>query len=147
MYNVINQLTPIITDHHGRNKIEGVLFDKENQESVFQLGNYEFTVRHSYTLGYEANSGNDTWDMAGAIFVQTGENEYYIAGSGIVTTFKNIINPMLHVGILKTEEGRFVNNKWKIIRHLNGDQTHQGRHIRIFLNDYTIIRFELYSYE
>jgi beta-galactosidase GanA len=147
IYNIISQLTPVIEDHHGKDKIEGVLFDKENQESIFQLGYYEFTVRHSYTLGYEANSGNDTWDMAGAIIVQTGENEFYIAGSGIVATFKNLSNPMLNVGILKTDEGRFEDGQWKVIRHLNGDQTHQGRHIRIFLNDYSILRFELYNYE
>jgi beta-galactosidase GanA len=147
MYNIINQLMPVITAHHGKGKIEGVLFNKENQESIFQLGNYEFTLRHSYTLGYEPNSGNDYWDMAGAIIVQTGDDEFYIAGSGIVATFKNLNNPMLNVGILKTDEGRFENKQWKVIRHLNGDQTHQGRHIRIFLNNYSIIRFELYNYE
>jgi beta-galactosidase GanA len=147
IYNIINQLAPIITDHHGKDKIEGVLFDKENQESVFQLGNYEFTLRHSYTLGYEANSGNDTWDMAGAIIIQTDENEFYIAGSGIVATFKNLSNPMLNVGILKTDEGRFEDGHWKVIRHMNGDQTHQGRHIRILLDNYSILRFDLYNYE
>ena len=148
MYNVIDQLTPVITTHQGLDKIEGVLLDKQNQESVFQLGNYEFTVRHSYTLSYENNSRNDNWDMAGAIFVQTGDDEFYIAGSGIVVTFKNLSNPSLNAGILKDEEGRFENNnEWKIIRHLNGDQTHQGRHIRIFLDSYSIQRFELYNYD
>ena len=148
MYNVIDQLTPIITAHQGQDKIEGVLFDKQNQESVFQLGNYEFTVRHSYTLGYENNSRNDTWDMAGAIFVQTGDDEFYVAGSGIVVTFRNLSNPSLNVGILKVDEGRFENGKeWKVIRHLNGDQTHQGRHVRIFLDSYSILRFELYNYD
>jgi hypothetical protein len=147
MYNIISQLMPVITDHHGKGKIEGVLFNKENQESIFQIGNYEFTLRHSYTLGYEPASGNDEWDMAGAIIVQTGEDEFYIAGSGIVATFKNLNNPLLNVGILKTDEGRFENKQWKVIRHLNGDQTHQGRHIRIFLNKFSIIRFELYNYE
>jgi beta-galactosidase GanA len=147
MYNVIGQLIPIITAHQGQDKIEGVLLDKQNQETVFKLGNYEFKVRHSYTLGYENNSRNETWNMAGAIFVQTGEDEFYVAGSGFVVTFRNLSNPSLNVGILKVDEGRFENGKdWKIIRHLNGDQTHQGRHIRIFLDDYSILRFELYNY-
>ena len=147
IYNLINQLTPIITANHGQNKIEGVLFDKEIQESVFQLGNYEFTFKHSYTLGYEANSKNKNWETSGALIVQTGENEFYLAGSGVVITFKNIKNPDLNVGILKVDEGKFENNKWKVIRHMNGDQTHQGRHIRTFLVDYSIQRFELYNYE
>jgi len=155
IYNLLNQLTPIITTNHGQSKIEGVLFDKETQESVFRLGNYEFTFKHSYTLGYEANSRNDTWETAGAIIIQTGENEFYLAGSGVVATFRNIKNLELNVGILKADEGRFVrqdsfgeNNNWKVIRHLNGDQTHQGRHIRILLDDgFSIQRFELYDYE
>ena len=147
IYNLINHLTPIITASHGQHKIEGVLFDKDNQESVFQLGDYEFTAKHSYTLGYEANSKNDEWEPAGALIVQTGENEFYLAGFGVVVTFKNIKNPDLNVGILKTEEGKFENGNWKVIRHMNGDQTHQGRHVRTFLNDFSIQRFELYNYE
>ena len=148
MYNLIAQLTPLITANHGQNKIEGVLFDKETQETVFQLGNYEFTVKHSYTLGYEAGSINDAWETTGAIVIQTGEKEFYLAGSGVVITFKNKKNKELNVGILKAEEGRFENNHWKVVRHLNGDQTHQGRHVRILLADgFLIQRFELYNYE
>ena len=79
--------------------------------------------------------------------METDENEFYLAGSGVVITFKNLRNPDLIVGILKADEGKFENNKWKVIRHLNGDQTHQGRHIRIFLDNYSIQRFELYNYK
>jgi beta-galactosidase GanA len=147
MYELIDQLTPIITAHHGQHKMEAVLVDKENQENVFQLGDYEFTVRHSYTLGYENGSRNDTWEPAGALIIQTADDEFYMAGSGIVATFKNMSHPNLIVGILKVDEGRFENNEWKIIRHLNGDQTHQGRHVRIFYNDYSILRVELYNYD
>ena len=98
-------------------------------------------------MAYEADSRNEFWATTGAIVIQTGENEFYLAGSGIVITFRNIKNPDLIVGILKADEGEIENNKWKIIRHLNGDQTHQGRHIRIFLDDYSIQRFELYNYK
>jgi len=81
------------------------------------------------------------------LIVQTADSEYFLAGSGVVITFKNIKNPDLNVGILKADEGKYVDNQWKVIRHLNGDQIHQGRHIRIFLNEYSIVRFELYDYE
>jgi len=147
VYNLIKQLTPIITANHGEKKIEGVLFDKENQETVFTLGDYEFTAKHSYTLGYEANSKNETWESSGAIIIQTNQNEFFVAGSGVVLTFKNTKNPNLTVGLLKVDEGKFENGKWKVIRHMNGDQTHQGRHVRAFVNDFSIQRFELYNYE
>ena len=113
MYKLIDQLTPIITANHGKGRIAGVLLDKENYENVVRLGKYEFTIRHSYTLGYEMDSKNENWDMTGAIIVQTDDNEFYVAGSGIVITFKNVENENLVVGILKVDEGRFENNKWK----------------------------------
>lgn len=148
VYHLIAQMTPIITANQGQNKIDGVLFDKNHQETLLRFGDYEFTVRHSYTLGYEENAKNEEWETTGALIVHTDENEFYLAGSGVVITFANVKNPPLNVGILKAEEGRFENGEWKVIRHLNGDQTHQGRHIQILRSDgYTIQRFELYNYE
>lgn len=147
MYGLIKQLTPIITSNQGKNRIEGVLLDKENEGSVVVLGNYEFTFKHSYKLGWESESKNEIWDMAGAIIVQTDDNEFYVAGNGIYVTFKNLKNSKLNVGILKVDEGIFEDGNWKITRHLNGDQTHQGRHLRIFKEDYKIQRLELYNYE
>ena len=147
MYRLLAQLTPIITAHHGQNKIEGVLLDKDNPQDQFVLGDYQFTVRHSHTLGWEVEAQNEIWEPAGAIFIQTGDREYYIAGSGITATFKNVAEPNKITGILKNEEGHFEENQWKIYRHLNGDQTHQGRHIRIFRAQHAIQRLELYNYE
>ena len=51
------------------------------------------------------------------------------------------------VGILKTDRNTLNDGKWTIYEHLNGDQTHQGRHIRSFVDDVSIHRFTLYEYE
>ncbi|QCX37626.1 mannonate dehydratase [Aureibaculum algae] len=147
MYGLIQQLIPIIMENQGFGNIEGVLLDKENEGSVIKLGDYEFTFNHSYKLGWEAEAKNETWDMAGAIIIQTDDDEFYVAGNGIYVTFKNLKNPNLTVGILKVDEGIFENGNWKILRHLNGDQTHQGRHLRIFKENYKIQRLQLYNYE
>lgn len=40
------------------------------------------------------------------------------------------------------EDGHFDN-----IRHLNGDQTHQGRHVRISVGEFKILHIKLYEYE
>lgn len=145
-YNVINQLYPLISKSIGRKKMEGVLLDKDKILTTVVLGDYEFSFKNSYTLGWEAGATNDVWDSGGAIIIQTGSNEFYIAGTGIVVTFKNWKNRGKTVGILKNEEGVFENGKWKVLRHLNGDQTHQGRHIRISHDDYSIQRVQLYEY-
>ncbi len=146
-YALINQLNPLITARHGENLIDGVLLDKEKILTTVVLGDYEFSFKNSYTLGWEAGASEAVWDSGAAIIIQTGKNEFYIAGTGVVVTFKNWKKRNHIVGILKNEEGVFENGTWKIVRHLNGDQTHQGRHIRISHGDYSIQRVELYEYK
>jgi beta-galactosidase GanA len=147
MYQLLDQLSPIISTNQGQNKMDGVMLDKDNPQMVLALGDYEFTFKHSHTLGWEAAAGNETWEMAGAVIIQTGTNEFYIAGSGVVATFKSLKDPNERVGILKVDEGIFEEGNWKVLRHLNGDQTHQGRHLRIFKNDFLIQRLSLYTYK
>jgi len=47
----------------------------------------------------------------------------------------------------KNDLGYFKDGEWIVYRHLNGDQTHQGRHIRSFVDDVSIQRFTLYEYD
>ncbi len=147
MYHLISQLIPMITSNQGQGKIEGALLDKENQDTIIQMGEFECTFRHAYSLGWSPEAEEDEWPLASAIMIQTAEKEFYIAGTGIVVTFKPLHNDSLNAGILKVDEGVFDNNNWKILRHLNGDQTHQGRHIRIPVGEYSIQRLELYTYK
>lgn len=145
MYDILAQLIPIITNNQGQGKIEGVLLGRD-QDTIIHMGKYEFAFDHEFTLGWSPGAKEDEWPMASAIIIQVADNEFYIAGSGIVATFKPLQSSSLNAGILKAEEGRFENNQWVISRHLNGDQIHQGRHIRIPYGEYTIQRFELYTF-
>jgi hypothetical protein len=147
VFGLVSQLEPIICKNQGLDKIEGVLLDKENRDTIINLGDYELTVVHDFTFPWSAGAKEDEWPLASGIIIQTGENEFYIAGTGIIVTFKPLNDKSLIAGILKVEQGRFENNNWKIIRHLNGDQTHQGRHVRIPLGEYSIQRFRLYTYK
>lgn len=147
IYHLIADLAPLITSHQVQGRTDGVLLDKENQETVLRMGKYQFTFRHDYTLGWSPGAKEEEWPATGAIIIHTGENEFYVAGSGIVATFKPAEDESLNAGILKTEEGLFEKGGWKILRHLNGDQTHQGRHLRIPAGDYGIQRIELYLYQ
>ncbi|PXY46681.1 GH35 family beta-galactosidase [Flavobacterium hydrophilum] len=147
IYDLIRQLTPTIEANKGSGKIEGVLLDKENKSQIIQLGNYEFTFKHDYTLNWSDGAKDEIWPMTSAIIIEIGADEFYIAGSGIVVTFKPLKNKSLNAGILKTDQGRFENDVWKTVRHFNGDQTHQGRHVRIAVGDYEIQKLKLYTYE
>lgn len=146
MYDLLAQMTPLITQHHGQGKMEAVLFDKEDVQRVFTMGDYVFTCRHDHTLGWSSNAKNDEWEMGGALIIQTGPEEYFVAGSGVVITFQPVDKTKI-AGILQVNEGVFSNGLWKPGRRLNGDQIHQGRHIRLPMGDYAIQKFELYTYE
>ena len=43
-------------------------------------------------------------------------------------------------------EGRYVDGQWQHIRWLNGDQTHQGRHVRLEPGRFTLQRVKFYRY-
>ncbi|OXA99020.1 mannonate dehydratase [Flavobacterium oncorhynchi] len=146
IYDLIKQLTPTIETNKGQGRIDGVLLDKENNIQIIKLGDYEFTFKHDYTLNWSDGAKAEVWPMSSAIIIEIAKNEFYIAGSGIVVTFKPL-KENLNAGILKTDQGKFEDEKWKTIRHFNGDQTHQGRHLRISVGDFEIQKIKLYSYE
>ena len=146
LYALVEQLAPQITAAQGSDNLEGVLLDKTTPDTTLTFGPYTFTVKHSYTLGWEAGSSRENWPPGAAIFVRSADNEWFVLGSGIVVTFDNQEEPELRTGILRNEEGRFADGEWKVIRYMNGDQIHQGRHIAIYEGDWSIQRLELYDY-
>lgn len=146
IYNLVAQLTPIIEENKGEGKIKSVLLDKDNKEQRIRFGNYELICKHDYTLNWSEDAKQELWPMASCIIIQLNPDEFYIAGSGVVVTFKSL-NEKVNSGILKCEQGSLDQGKWKTIRHFNGDQTHQGRHLRIAVGDYEIQKIKLYTYE
>ncbi|MFB9079242.1 DUF5597 domain-containing protein [Flavobacterium procerum] len=146
IYDLVKQLTPVIEKYKGQKKIDGVLLDKENNTQIIKMGDYEFTFKHDYTLNWSDGAKAPVWPMSSAIIIEIAKDEFYIAGSGIVVTFKSL-KEKVNAGILKTDQGIFENEVWRTIRHFNGDQTHQGRHLRISVGDYEIQKIKLYSYE
>ncbi len=146
IYDLVQQLTPTIEKYKGQGKIDGVLLDKENNTQIIKMGDYEFTFKHDYTLNWSDGAKAEAWPMSSAIIIEIAKDEFYISGSGIVVTFKSL-KENLNAGILKTDQGKFENEVWKTIRHFNGDQTHQGRHLRISVGDFEIQKIKLYSYE
>ncbi len=147
MYGLIKELTPLITENQGKGIIKAVLLSKTNPETIVRLGKYELTCKHDYTLSWTAGAKTEDWLTTSAIIIQMGEDEFYVAGTGVVITFKHRENKNLNVGLLKVDEGKFENSKWIVKRHLNGDQTHQGRHVNIQYGQFGTQRVELYLYK
>ncbi len=81
-----------------------------------------------------------------SIVSDSGEGEYFVAGEGIVLTFPPVNNQTI-VGIETIDEGGFDNGTWNPLRKLNGDQSHQGRHLRITTDEPGIQFLKLYKYQ
>jgi len=53
----------------------------------------------------------------------------------------------ISAGILQADEGIYKNGKWMPGKRMNGDQDHQGRHIRIPVGEWNIQKVKLYQYK
>ena len=74
-------------------------------------------------------------------------DEFIITGSGLVVTFETNSNDGTIAGIGSLDEGKFVNGKWMSGRRMNGDQSHQGRHLDLPGDTYSIQKVKLYTYK
>ena len=146
-YSILSQLSPEILKYRSTGKMDGVLLDTSTKKQEIVLGNYKLTVSHDYTLGWSPEAKNPDWPMSGAIIIQENENDFIIAGTGVVVTFTIHNTDNKSAGILQAEEGIYKDGKWIPGRRMNGDQDHQGRHIRIAVGDWGIQKVRLYEYE
>ena len=146
-YKILEQLAPKILEFQGTGKIDGALLDTQVRKQEMKLGKYNLSIAHYYSLGWVPEAKKLEMPMAGGIVIQTGEDEFIIAGTGIVVTFATDDKVNRVVGILQADEGEYLNGKWVKGRRMNGDQDHQGRHIRIAFGEWGIQQVKLYRYK
>ncbi len=144
-YEILHQLSTIILENQGKQRMAGVLLDSTQQYKEVELGDYLFHVRHEYTWAYAQKSEGEP-SRVGGMIIMLAPDEFYIAGSGIIVTFKPRRNKGTIAGIASIDEGRFIDGKWQPGRRLNGDQSHQGRHLHLPANSYGIQKVRLYEY-
>ncbi len=145
-YTLLEQLAPLILESQAAGKIEGILLDSAFSKQDIVIGNYKLTVSHEYTLGWSTGSKKSGWPESGGLIIQTDSNAFIIAGTGIVVTFSSVKSGVPSVGILQAYEGEYINGKWIPGRRMNGDQDHQGRHIRIPAEEFSIQQVKVYEY-
>lgn len=76
----------MITTHQGQGKIKGVLLSKNDAETIVRMGKYELTCKHDYTLSWTPGARTETWPLGSAMIIQTGEDAFFVAGTGVVIT-------------------------------------------------------------
>ena len=144
-YAVLRQLEPLITRSQGKGIMAGVLLDSTAQIERVRLGEYILTVKHEFSWQYGWRPGVDT-PRVGGMVIMLAPDEFVIAGTGILVTFAPIAGENTRAGIARADEGTFVKGEWKPGRRLNGDQTHQGRHVHLPGGAYGIQKVKLYTY-
>ena len=149
-YGVLRQLSPYILDAQGMGRMAGfkphALYDETlvYEPQVRTIGGYRFTVAFADIINPKA--GPDT-AKAGGMIIQIGPEEYLVGGRGITVTAKPAGQGPSQAGFATAEEGVFdAQGRWVRGRLLNGDQTHQGRHIRLG-DEWQIQRIKLYRYD
>ena len=148
VYEILGQLMPLILENQGKGAMAGVSLDKKNQTQKIKLGRYVLKVSHDYTFEWTPRPvGVENWPNAGGIIICTGTDEYIIGGSGLIVTFSANEDSKEIAGIANIQEGKFVNERWVGGRWLNGDQSHQGRHLHLPGDKFGIQRIKIYNYQ
>jgi len=157
----------------------GMLFDQEDKERIIEDDGIVITCRHYFTLPWDPRATNgSTWPEGGAILQKLADNEYLLAGTGVVVTFasayekaheqqqilgedgfmaagnpsdSSTLTPQLFKGSRKgianvDEVSIDEQGQMHYLRRLNGDQDHQGRHVRIACGEWKILHVKLYDY-
>ena len=166
-YDMVAQLTPLLAAQQGRGTTAGFLQESldSKQPQQVRLGGWTIFATFERTsaaaladgISIAVGAENTTMSVAGGanrpatmlpaggLAISLGQDEFIFAGTGLVLTFSPK-EPGVQTGFLSVEEGRFGDGKWEHIRWLNGDQTHQGRHVRLESGRFTIQRVKLYRY-
>ena len=144
-YDLIGQLAPAISKAGRQGSLDAVLLSKADDSTQLEMGDYRITAAHELKLGWSSKAKDSLWPLTGAIIIGLAPDEFYVAGTGVVLSFQPKTGNG-RAGILSVEEGGFINGNWQPGRHMNGDQDHQGRHLRIPEGEYGIQRIKLYTY-
>jgi beta-galactosidase GanA len=142
-YDLLKQLAPLILEHQGKGEMAGFLPEGPEQRAPLKLKLNGYTLNVTYERPAAAPA-SDT--AAGGLAIAIGPDEFIFAGTGLTITFEDAVAGDTNVGIVSAQEGRYVDGKWEPGRWLNGDQTHQGRHIRLVPGRFDIQRVKLYRY-
>ena len=146
-YDVLKQLAPLILERQGKKAMAGVLPEGAEQRAPqkVRLGGYALNVTYERFASSAQNT--QTPDaISGGLVISVGPDEFIFAGTGLVITLETETPSDVIVGILSAQEGKYVNGQWAPGRWLNGDQTHQGRHVRLVPGKFDIQRVKLYRY-
>ena len=148
-YDLLRQLSPLLLQYQGKGLMAGLLPEGAEQRlpQQLRLGDYILNITYERPTPTPAGQNPPSQNViSGGLVVAIGPDEFIFAGTAMTVTFEAATADDRTVGLLSVQEGRYVNGQWLAGRWLNGDQTHQGRHLRLGTGKYGIQRVKLYRY-
>jgi beta-galactosidase GanA len=146
-YDLLGQLTPLILEYQGKGLMSGLLPEGPEQRLPQQLRLGDYILNITYERPTPAPAAQQASEvLSGGLVIAVGRDEFVFAGTGMTITFEAATPGEPIVGLLSVQEGKYVNDQWLPGRRLNGDQTHQGRHLRLVPGRFGIQRIKLYRY-
>jgi beta-galactosidase GanA len=146
-YDLLQQLAPLILEYQGKGLMAGLLPEGVEQRLPQQvrLGDYTLNITYDRSTTLPAAQDARSTVISGGLVIAIGADEFIFAGTGLTVTFEADTGDQM-AGILSAQEGKYQNGQWLPGRWLNGDQTHQGRHLRLGTGAFGIQRIKLYRY-
>lgn len=174
-YAALRDLMPLLVKYQGKGVMNGFYFDNDSTERILRHDGLKITANHYFTLPWDprATDGSE-WMPMGGVIIRLAPDEYIIAGTGIVVKFENetessVKRNLGEDGFLNAGSDRNAAPSWgggmraglasvdevavnpdgtlRFLRRYNGDETHQGRHVRIGVDDFQVLHVKLYQYK
>jgi hypothetical protein len=144
VYAVLNSMSEMLVTAQAANRTRGLVLHSNSPRptQAVSLGGYLFEA----TLSRSWPARSLLEDDGAMMIVQSGPDQFYIAGSGLSVTFSRDPDVDSKVsGIARMEEVEHVEDKWTVVRRLNGDQSNQGRQLFMAPHEIHVYRVDLYS--
>ena len=144
-YNILSQLSPLILEHQTKGNVAGVVLESITPSQKITLGGYMLNIQGGNTQGQIQSGTISAAPDPHGIFIASGPDEFYMAGSGLTITFSPLTDGPPIVGLATVEEGKFMDGKWVPGRRLAGDDTGQGNNVSLSRTT-DILRVTVYRY-
>ena len=148
------QLEPLILSLQGQGRMAGLLSEGPEQRQPQEVRFGDLVLRAAFERGappaladgvVAGDRPTEQPSPSGGLVLATAPDEFIVGGTAVTVKFTSS-QAGRRIGILSAEEGRFVGGKWENVRWLGGDETHQGRHVRLEPGRFSLQRVRLYAY-
>ena len=144
-YEVLENLSSLITKAQVEDKINGFMEGDEASPESFRLGDFIFKPNY--------NIQKDSLIKGYGLIIQLSEDEYLVSGNACHVGYQSANSGKPNSQLLSVEEGKFVNGKWVKKRTMNGDEfgiklppNPYNIASDVYLDDVSILKIKLFNY-